>query len=207
MVDHGYFAKLSSIEKAQWLEYQSLLPGYLLSSQGDRMTLAHSVENRCPFLDPRIVELASAVNLKFDDGTDEKYLLRKAFATRLPPEIVKKRKYPYRAPDSSAFVRHRPDYLDLVLSDNELRKNDLLNPTFSKLLANKVLNTPAGEVSTKDNQTFIFLLSLSIQHDQFVNRRASSVAINSPVDDIMVKVIDRRVGCGRGAEKGEELVV
>lgn len=206
MAEHGYVAGLSPIEKAQWLEYQSLLPGYLLSSQGDRMTLAHSVENRCPFLDPRVVELSSAVNLKFDDGTDEKYLLRQAFANRLPASLVKKRKHPYRAPDSSAFVRHRPAYLELLLSDTELRKNELLNPTFCKLLANKVLTSAAGEISTKENQTFIFLLSLSLQYDQFVNRRGSPIADHRPIEDILVKTIDRRPGRERSGSRQAALI-
>ena len=39
--------------QAQYLETKYLLPGYILSSQGDRMAMAHSVEGRFPFLDYR----------------------------------------------------------------------------------------------------------------------------------------------------------
>ena len=39
----------------QYLEVRTLLSGYLLSSQGDRMLMAHSVEGRFPFLDPDVV--------------------------------------------------------------------------------------------------------------------------------------------------------
>jgi asparagine synthase (glutamine-hydrolysing) len=195
---HGYFAGLTAVQKAQWLEYQSLLSGYLLSSQGDRMALANSVENRCPFLDPGVVDIAAAVNLKFDDGTDEKYLLRKAFAGQLPPQIANKRKYPYRAPDRNAFARHRPDYLELLLSDAELSKNELLNPAFCRLLTKKILDPSVPEVSTKENQTFIFLLSLALQHRYFIKRDVSPVASHPAVDDIMVKVVDRRQSSRRG---------
>nr|ADN68491.1 SorQ [Sorangium cellulosum] len=196
IAEHGYLGGLSDTEKAQWLEYQSLLPGYLLSSQGDRMALAHSVENRCPFLDPAVVELSAAVNLKFDDGTDEKYLLRKAFARALPAENARKRKFPFRAPDSKAFVSSRPEYLELVRSDHELAKNEVLDPAFCKLLVDKVLSTPSGEVSTKENQTFIFLLSIALQHHQFVRRNISDVTQNSPIDDLMVKRVDHRARYG-----------
>ncbi|WP_394849109.1 asparagine synthase (glutamine-hydrolyzing) [Pendulispora brunnea] len=192
LAEHPYFSAFSATEKAQWLEYQSLLPGYLLSSQGDRMALANSVENRCPFLDPNVVELSAAVNLEFDDGSDEKYLLRKAFEHALPAENLRKRKHPYRAPDSKAFVASRPDYLELLRSEHELAKNDLLDPRFCKLLVEKVFNAPAAEISTKENQTFIFLLSIALQRHQFVERNISGVAQNAPVDDLMVRRVDRR---------------
>jgi asparagine synthase (glutamine-hydrolysing) len=190
--EHGYFAALSDTQRAQWLEYQSLLPGYLLSSQGDRMALANSVENRCPFLDPAVVELSAAVNLKFDDGTDEKYLLRRAFADALPPENARKRKYPYRAPDSQAFISSQPEYLELVRSEQELSKIGLLDVRFCRLLVEKVLTAPPAEISTKENQTLVFLLSIALQHHHFVDRSISDVARNAPIEDLMMKRVDHR---------------
>jgi asparagine synthase (glutamine-hydrolysing) len=192
IAEHGYFSKLSATEKAQWLEYQSLLPGYLLSSQGDRMTMAHSIENRCPFLDPQIATLSAAVNLKFDDGSNEKYLLRRSFENQLPELTTKKGKHPYRAPDSKAFVSCRPDYLDLLLSNGELEKNPILNPAFCKRLTDKIFRSPPDQISTKENQTFVFLLSIALQHHRFVERNLSDLPNNAPVDDIMIRVVDRR---------------
>ena len=45
------FARWSPLAQDQYLEVRTLLSGYLLSSQGDRMLMAHSVEGRFPFLD------------------------------------------------------------------------------------------------------------------------------------------------------------
>ena len=163
---------MSAVEKAQWLEFQTLLPGYLLSTQGDRMALAHGVENRCPFLDKAVVDLASSVNLRFDDGFEEKRLLRNAFKDCLPPSIQKRRKFPYRAPDSAAFAGIRPDYLDLVCSDAELAKLPYLDVRFARALVKKVMSQPATEISTKENQTFVFLMSLAFLHRMFVTREA-----------------------------------
>ncbi len=168
---HPELQALSPVQKAQWLEYKTLLPGYLLSSQGDRAALAHGVENRCPFLDPAVLDLASRLNLRFDDGFDEKRLLRQAFADRLPASVVNKRKFPYRAPDAAAFAAARPDYLDLLLSDAELAKLEYLDAGFAKRLCAKVLTKPASEISTKENQTFLFLLSLALLHHAFVARQ------------------------------------
>ena len=164
------YAALSAVQKAQWLEFKTLLSGYLLSTQGERMSLAHSVENRCPFLDPNVVALSSAVNLKFDDGATEKYLLRKAFEQNLPSGIINKHKHPYRAPDSAAFVDCQPDYLDLLLSDDELNKQDIIDPRFARALTNKIYSRAPEEISTRENQAFIFLLSIAFLQRYFVNK-------------------------------------
>ena len=65
--------------QAQYLETATLLPGYILSSQGDRMAMAHGVEGRYPFLDHRVAEFAARVppRLKMK-GLREKYLLKRA---------------------------------------------------------------------------------------------------------------------------------
>ena len=48
------------LSQAQYLETAYLLPGYILSAQGDRMAMANAVEGRFPFLDHRVVELAAS---------------------------------------------------------------------------------------------------------------------------------------------------
>lgn len=187
------YTKLSPIQKAQWLEFKTLLPGYLLSTQGDRMSLAHGVENRCPFLDPSIVNFSSSVNLKFDDGFNEKYLLKKAFQKKLPKRIVEKSKYPYRAPDSSAFIQIRPDYLDLLCSDAELKNLRVLDMNFTKQFVQKIFSTPLHQISTKENQTFIFLLSLALLNNFFIKKEGVALGTSShSIESILVKVVDMR---------------
>ncbi|MEM6405095.1 MAG: asparagine synthase (glutamine-hydrolyzing) [Pseudomonadota bacterium] len=188
---HPEYAAMSPVQKAQWLEYKTLLPGYLLSTQGERMGLAHGVENRCPFLDPSVIELASAINLKFDDGYTEKRLLRQAFRADIPKAVVEKRKFPYRAPDVAAFSAVRPDYLELVLSQDELGKLPFLNAKFAQKLSNKVLNRPASDISTKENQAFLFLLSMMLIHRYFVSRE-SSISVSTSVQPPLQRVVDLR---------------
>lgn len=183
------YAAMSPIQRAQWLEFRTLLAGYLLSTQGERMSLAHGVENRCPFLDPAVVQLAAAVNLRFDDGMEEKRLLRRAFAPHLPDSILHKRKFPYRAPDSAAFADCRPDYLDALLSADEIAKLPFLDGKFVAALTRKIMNTAATEISTKENQTFIFLLSIALQHRYFVQRSAPPV---TPTTSPLGRVVDLR---------------
>ena len=188
------YQTMSPVERAQWLEYKTLLPGYLLSTQGERMSLAHGVENRCPFLDKAVVDLAGSVNLRFDDGFDEKRLLRDAFAADLPEAVARKRKFPYRAPDVAAFAAARPDYLELVESEAELAALPFLDARFAQRLTRKVLTSPAEAISTKENQTFLFLLSTVLLHHAFVKRARAPETLSTRVTPPLERVVDLR-GC------------
>ena len=84
---------------------KTLLEGYLLSSQGDRMAMAHGVEGRFPFLDPRLVEWAFAIPVDWKlNGYQQKFILRDAFRDELPDAITNRPKRPYMAPDLVAFI-------------------------------------------------------------------------------------------------------
>jgi len=94
----------SSLNRAAYLEMTTLLSPYLLSSQGDRMAMAHGVEGRFPFLDHRLFEFAAALptgsRLR---GLREKEILRRWASRILPPSLRTRRKQPYRAPDAPSF--------------------------------------------------------------------------------------------------------
>jgi len=185
--------KFTAVERAQWLEYETLLAGYLLSTQGDRMCAANGVENRCPFLDESVVRTAKKYNLKYDDGTDEKMLLREAFRQYLPESIVNKRKFPYRAPDSKALLNHECDGLELVLSGAGIDKLSFLDDVFCKSLANKLYRMRLGPISPKEDQAFVFLYSLILLNEQFCavgSRNSKFNPHHTPLN--LVREIDRR---------------
>lgn len=59
----------------------------------DRLTMAHSVEARVPFLDPRLVTYANSIPSKYKlRGATEKYILREAMRDLLPTEILGRKK-------------------------------------------------------------------------------------------------------------------
>jgi asparagine synthase (glutamine-hydrolysing) len=81
------------------------LPGYLLSSQGDRMMMSHSVEGRFPFLDHRLMEFAATIPPLYKlRGLNEKYVLKRAYEHMLPPSIIHRDKQPYRSPVHHSLV-------------------------------------------------------------------------------------------------------
>ena len=77
------------LSRGQWLEMTTLLAGYVLASQGDRMLMANSVEGRFPFLDRDVVDFANALPARHKlFGLEEKYLLKRAFADLVPDDII-----------------------------------------------------------------------------------------------------------------------
>lgn len=98
------FSGWHPLAQAQYLEIAHLLPGYILSAQGDRVAMAHAVEGRFPFLDPRVIDFAARLPARLKlRGLREKHVLREALGPRLPASVVERPKQPYRAPDAAAF--------------------------------------------------------------------------------------------------------
>jgi asparagine synthase (glutamine-hydrolysing) len=185
------FAGFSPLQKAQWLEFKTLLAGSLLSSQGDRMSLAHGVENRCPFLDHHLVEYAAGLPeaLKLKDYTNEKYILKQAFSRELPASILQRPKQPYRAPDAVVFRECQPEYLEAVLSKTELEKVGLINTDISTRFVEKIMHSSGNAISPRENQAFIQLLSLQLLHQFFILKKIP-VEINSP--SVFAIAVDKR---------------
>lgn len=124
------FAQWTALAQDQHLEIRTLLSGYLLSSQGDRMLLGNSVEGRFPFLDKDVVALADSLPAAYKLRVlDEKHVVKRSAADIVPQEIIARKKQPYRAPDALSFVAtNAPDYVDEVLSESALRDANVFDP-------------------------------------------------------------------------------
>ncbi|MBW2647183.1 MAG: asparagine synthase (glutamine-hydrolyzing) [Deltaproteobacteria bacterium] len=89
------YERADDFSKAQYLEMSIFLSNYLLSSQGDRVAMANSIEIRLPFLDPRIVDFMARVPSKWKLlGLNEKHILKKSFEGILPDQITSRPKNP-----------------------------------------------------------------------------------------------------------------
>jgi len=158
----------------QHIESKSLMSGYLLCSQGDRMLMANSVEGRFPFLDHRVIEFANRLSPRLKMKVlNEKYLLKRATQHYLPDEITARHKQPYRAPDSRAFYHTEQqqasaDYVDELLTPEKIADYGYFDPKKVSMLAKKARR--GGVTSTKDNQAFIGVLSTQIWHYHFIEK-------------------------------------
>ena len=186
----------SVLERTQLLEMTTLLSGYLLSSQGDRMTSAHGVEGRYPFLDPQVFDFACSLPLeyKIKDGINEKYILKECFKELLPPEICARPKQPYRAPQTLPFLETEGIvYAEELLSPENVRCCGCLNETAVQSLFSKLKKSKSEKISPREDQAFILLLSTLELHKRFVREFPMR---QSSLQSEMVKNID-----GRGRDK------
>jgi asparagine synthase (glutamine-hydrolysing) len=162
------FNNWGSLEKAQWLESSIFMSGYLLSSQGDRVGMANSVEGRYPFLDYRIIEFCASLPSEYKlRGLTEKYLLKKAIKGKIPDSIINRSKQAYRAPISSTFLKHdAPDYVLEMLSEKMIKEVGIFNPeTVIPLLEKMRKMSTTSEV---ENMILTILVSTHLVHDQFI---------------------------------------
>ena len=162
------FEHWGPLERAQYLEMSIFLPQYLLSSQGDRMGMAHGIEGRFPFLDYRVVEFCSRVPSHFKlRGLTDKYLLKKLATGWLPDEIVKRPKRPYRAPiHSTFFSKGTPEYVRELLSPDMLHRTGLFNSKPVGLLVAKGDST--RQMSEVDEMAIVGILSTQLLHQKFI---------------------------------------
>jgi len=123
------FASWDSLAKDQYLEVRTLLSGYLLSSQGDRMLMGNSVEGRFPFLDREVMALANSFPSSYKlKVLDEKHVLKRVAKGLVTEEILRRPKQPYRAPDALSFIgADRPGWVDEMLSESALKASGLFD--------------------------------------------------------------------------------
>ncbi len=162
-------ARLQPLDRDQYLEAHTLLTGYLLAAQGDRVAMAHSVEGRTPFLDHRVIAFACGLpaqeRLK---GLDEKHVLKRAFGDLLPRAVTERTKQPYRAPDAASFFtegKPRPWVAD-VLSEATLKRHDVLDATLVARLVEKCASGRATGFA--DNMALMGVLSTALLCEIFL---------------------------------------
>ena len=166
----GGFAGCDLLSRAQVLEMEIFLANFLLSSQGDRVGMAHSIEMRHPFLDYRVIDFAFRLPAKWKiRGLNEKYLLKQAFKGMIPESIARRAKQPYRAPIRELFYPEAPaDYVDELLSEQSLKESGYFNARKVSRLYAKFRASRSDFSSEFQNMALIGALSTQILHQQFL---------------------------------------
>lgn len=175
---YPYFVTASEMEKAQIIETESLLSGHLLSVQGDRVSMANSIETRAPFLDSDLIRLLFKYkrSLLLNTSGTEKALLKDLFRDRLPKEIVQRTKFPYRAPDSLAFLSSKGQaFCQSVIAG---ATSDVVDVTkLQRFLHDFFLKKQS---SPRENHAFLVLLSALLLEQKFTSKPAAEELFLQP---------------------------
>ena len=117
-------------EKMLYVDTMSYLPDDCLFKV-DRMSMAHGLEVRVPFLDKDLVEFSARIPFEYKiRGLTTKYILKTTFASYLPRKNLKQRKQGFTIP-ISAWLRNGLGALsrDILLSQS-MQSRDLFNKKY-----------------------------------------------------------------------------
>jgi asparagine synthase (glutamine-hydrolysing) len=171
-------ASWSPLAQDQYLEMRTLLSGYILSSQGDRMLMAHSVEGRFPFLDRDVMALAASLPPPYKLRVlDEKDVLKRVARGLVPESILSRPKQPYRAPDALSFAGENPPaYVDEALGPEAVRDAGVFDAgRVARLWAKVRSHDRSRPFSNADNMALVGVLSTQLLH-----RRLVRTAVQAP---------------------------
>lgn len=135
------------INASLYFELKTFLPGLLVVE--DKLSMAHSLETRVPFLDNDLVDFALRVPVRYklsnldqaiqmDENVpwkrrataDGKAVLRSAMSRIIPKEVTERNKQGFSAPDASWFRGESIDYINRLLRSPRARIYDLLQPSY-----------------------------------------------------------------------------
>lgn len=153
--------KKSYLDRMTHFDFKTLLPALLQVE--DRMSMAHGIESRVPFLDKALVEFVATIpaNFKMKNG-NLKYILRKAMGAHVPDKIMNRQdKMGFPTPFAKWAKNETRDYIMDMLSTEKARTRNLIDNK-------RVISKIDGESSFARNLWGFFCLELwqTVFHDQ-----------------------------------------
>lgn len=150
---------LSDSTKMQYIDINTWLPGDILA-KADKMTMAHSLELRVPFLDKEVSSFAATIpdRLKYV-GDTTKYLLRKATEGLVPHTTQKRKKLGFPVP-LAEWLRSRTDWQKKLLT------NSFISSHFNIEIIKKLIDDHMSGRANNARKLFIFIM-LSAWYDAY----------------------------------------
>jgi asparagine synthase (glutamine-hydrolysing) len=185
------YADADDVERAQSIEVITLLSNYLLSSQGDRMSLANSVEGRYPFLDLEFVRFAARLPRRLKlRGLKDKFILRESYRGRIPESARTRKKFAYQAPDKQAFFHDGAPatWVADLLTPERIAEDGIFDPQFVTQYCLTPPPRDSGRQGFRNNLLFMVVLSTTLLIEQFVRQRpAGAATAPAPCLDVMTQ--------------------
>jgi asparagine synthase (glutamine-hydrolysing) len=145
-------AGADALSQAMYFEATANLSGDMLVKV-DRMSMANSLEVRCPLLDDRLAELAASIphSWKIRNGKG-KHIFLKALAGRLPPRVLQRPKMGFGVPLAEWFRGSLREFLWDHLTSRQFLARGLVSPPFVKKLLKE------HDTRRRDNNYWLFSL-------------------------------------------------
>jgi asparagine synthase (glutamine-hydrolysing) len=168
VVDHAMLAGRARVNQRSYLDFKLRLADHLLTDHGDRMALANSVEARYPFLDKDVVEFARTVPTRLKVGArGEKLVVKQAAEGLVPPEIIGREKYGFRAPGSPSLLRRDLEWVNDMLSPARIRRQGYFDPDVVTHLKNRYLREGFEIHPHLDDDLLMVVLTFGILLEEF----------------------------------------
>jgi asparagine synthase (glutamine-hydrolysing) len=137
-------ASADPLNRCLFVDFETLLPDQVLAFV-DRLSMAHSVEVRPPFLDHRLIELVATLpgRMKIKHGR-VKSILKDAVASMLPPGLVDRPKEGFVMPINEWLLQALRGFATDALSAGRLKRHGVLEPA---AVANLLSRYYGGETS------------------------------------------------------------
>jgi asparagine synthase (glutamine-hydrolysing) len=132
----AHLPELEPIDAALYFEQRTFLHGLLVVE--DKLSMAHGLEARVPFLDNELVDFALRIPGRVRNGSSEgKKLLRQAARGLLPERLVDKRKQGFSPPDRTWYQGRNLSYVREVLLDSAALSRGLFRPDYVERTINE----------------------------------------------------------------------
>ncbi len=125
----------SYFDRMTHFDFKTLLPALLQVE--DRMSMAHGLESRVPFLDRKLVEFAATVpaNVKFKGG-NMKYLLREGLKDYVPAEVMQRKdKMGFPTPFNLYVKNEAHNFVMDILGSKKAKERELID---NSIVVNKI---------------------------------------------------------------------
>jgi len=168
LVNHERLRGRHPIHQRSYTDFKLRIADHLLSDHGDRMTFAHSVEGRYPFLDKDLIAFVTGLPPGFltQDGR-EKYPLRTVARPYVASQILSREKFSFVAPGSPDILRGNHEWVMDLLAPDKIRQQAYLNPNTIDTLRRNYERETFRVNQTFDVDLMMVVLTFQIFLDEF----------------------------------------
>ena len=120
------------LNRMLYYDTKTWLPNYVLHIN-DRMTMAHSIEGRVPFLDHQLVEYVNNLSPEMKiNGKTNKFIFRQAMAKTLPAKVTTTKKHAFFMPLDKWYKEELRDLAEQLFTPQSVRERGYFNYDYLK---------------------------------------------------------------------------